>query len=674
MSETHTFKADISELMNLIINAFYSSKDVFLRELVSNASDALDKRRHADLLKQELDRSYEIKIETDEKEKMLTIQDNGIGMNREDLVNHLSTIAKSGTKEFIQQLKEKSDMIGQFGVGFYSAFLVADKVDVYTKKVDEPAYKWSSQADQVYSIEEIPDYESVGTRIVLYIKDDSTDFLKESVIRKIVGTHSQFITYPITLLVEKTYDVPLTDEEIAELESKKAEVEEIEETGEETKVEEIEETGKETKVEEIEDGEEEEAIKTKKETRKEWEKINGEKPLWYRKVGEPTKEEYYNLYKVISKDFQEPLFYRHFSTEGIFEFRGILYIPSHTPYNFLTDFSRDKRNVRLYVKKVLVLQQLEKDMMPDWMNFVTGVIDSSDMPLNVSREMLQQTKVLNAMKTQIKKQVMNMLNELVDNQELYVKFYEAFHKNLKLGIHEGDNNLLPFLRIACNEKDNIVTLDEYIDGHLQTDQKSIYYITGEDGDRSVFTKLYRDRNYSVLLFSEPIDEFMLQRITKYKDFDFVNISKEHTVPWEKEDEKAEDEESTKEFCEWFKKTLEDGSIDKVKISKTLTLETDTPCVVLSSKYGWTGNMEKLMKAQPLNDNSNMSFMKGRKIVELNANHPVIKKLIAGWRSEDEEAKTIQQTAQVVYQTSLISAGFPIENPIEYSRLVQTLLV
>jgi len=649
-SETHEFRADIAQLLDLIINAFYSSKDVFLRELISNASDAIDKRKHYDLTHQILDKQYKITITPNIEDNTLTIGDFGIGMSKDDLVNHLSTIAKSGTKEFIKQLSEKSDLIGQFGVGFYSAFLVADKVDVYSRKENEPVYKWSSTANQTFSIEEWgSDFkDDHGTEIVLHMKPDCLDYITETTLRKIVSTHSQFITYPIECLVEKEYEEDIPEEEL------------------------IEEEEEENKVVEVEDDEEKEEKtpsepkkKTRKVKRKEMEAINGEKPLWYQKSGEIEASQYENLYKVLSKDYQDPLYWRHFCTEGAFEFKGILYIPSHTPYNFMNDFTRDQRNVRLYVKKVLVLQNLPKDMMPDWMNFVAGVIDSSDMPLNVSREMLQQTKVLNAMKTQIKKQVMNMMNDLVDNEEKYNKFYEAFGKNIKLGIHEGEDALLTYLRIKCNTSDNVITLDQYVDS-AKEGQKSFYYITGEDGDKAVMTKIYKDRGYSVLLFDEPIDEFMLQRVTKYKDFDFVSIAKDHKTPWETEEEKTEEEDSEiKEFCEWFKDSLGDATVESVKISKSLVNPEESSCIVLSSKFGWTGNMEKLMAAQPLQQNKNMSWMKGKKLVELNLQHGLIQKL--------KTEKSVN-TAKLIYQSALITAGFPLDNPFEFSKLVQDVLV
>lgn len=637
----HNFQADISELLNLIINAFYSNREVFLRELLSNASDAIDKQRHHDLSQQIVDRQYEIKISRDMEGKKLIIEDTGIGMDEDDLVQHLSTIAKSGTKEFVKQLKEKSDLIGQFGVGFYSSFLVADHVDVYTRKGEGTSYKWHSDANQVYTIEVLDESLPCGTRIVLHLKEESYDFLKEDVIKRIVSAYSQFITYPISLYVEREYPV------------------EEEEQEEEGTV--------------VEEEEEKKQPPKKMEKRWEWLRINGEQPLWYKRPNEPTESEYFNLYKVLSKDVDEPLYYRHFVTEGSFEFRGILYIPKQTPYNFLTDFSRDKRNIRLYAKKVMILPQLEKHMMADWMNFVCGVIDSSDLPLNVSREMLQQTKVLNAMKAQIKKQTMTMIEDLAQDKDKYEKFYDVFRKNIKLGIHEGEEDLLKYIRVYCNTKTERISLDEYIENHCKPEQKSFYYMGGDDGDKSIFTKIYRDKGYSVLLFDEPIDEFMLTRVSRYKEKDFVNIGKDHEAPWEQKEEEQDIPEQQKEFCEWFQKSIRDVNVESVRFSKTLTDTNDPPCLILSSKYAWTGNMEKLMTSQPLNDNKQYVSLMKKKLIELNLHHPIIKAMIDSYK--DSEDQTVKR-AKLLYQAYLLHSGYTMDMDTaeEFTSLLDEMLL
>jgi molecular chaperone HtpG len=379
MKETKAFEANISELMHMIIHSFYSQQDVFLRELISNASDAIDRQRIQNLRDGKVNIEYEIKINPFYGNNALLIEDNGIGMSYDDLVEHLSTIATSGTKEFVKHLQDKSDLIGQFGVGFYSAFLVADKVEVITTK-DGRCWKWVSDANQYYTIEEIEDFTiAQGTRIILYLKEDCKSYLEEAALRRIIHQYSSFILYPIRLFIEK--EVSNT----------------VESKDEEDDTEIVEE-------EEIhEDQVKDENVTTEKVKIQEWEIINGERPIWYNKPQENTEEQYENLYKTLSKDWKKPLFWRHFQTEGNYEFKGILYIPSEVPFDMLGERNREKRSIKLYVKKVLILDELDKEMLPDWMNFVIGVIDSADLPLNVSREMLQQNKIVKALKTQLKK-------------------------------------------------------------------------------------------------------------------------------------------------------------------------------------------------------------------------------------------------------------------------------
>jgi molecular chaperone HtpG len=692
MVEKLEFQADISELMNLIIHAFYSNRDVFLREVISNASDALDKQRHADLLASKTNEIYRIRVSASPDAKQLLLEDTGVGMSKEDLVNNLSTIARSGTKQFIQSLQEKSEQIGQFGVGFYSVFLVADNVEVYTQKQDGTVYKWSSDAQQFYTLEEAPDTsfeQGHGTRIVLTLKEDAYEYLEEARLKGIITTHSSFITYPVELFTSKEIEVEVPAEDI---------VEEIEEEDEDngTKVEEVEvdeETKAETKVEE-------KKPKTEKKTVQEWTVVNGDKPVWSLAPADVQEAEYEALYKTLSKDYDGPLYHKHFRTEGAFEFRGILFIPKRAPFDMLGERQREKRRIRLYVKNVLVLDELEKEMLPDWMNFVVGVIDSPDLPLNVSREMLQETKVLKAMKGQLKKQILNMLTTLLDNEpEKYTTFYDAFQKNIKLGVHDGDESLLRFLKVPCtNNDDKPISFDDYVKAESKASEetetptrettsesveasaeasasseegtttsseaskpspKPIYYATSADAENAVFTKLYTSKGYRVLLFKEPLDEFMLQRVTKFGEHELINISKEHVVPWS-----DGTEEKREEFCAWVKETVADGGLEKVRISTSLTTERDAACYVVASKFGWTGNMEKIMMSQPLTDPKTMSWMKGKKIWELNANHPLVRKYQRLFE-EKAEASIIGPELCVLYRAALLSAGYPLDNPSEF---------
>jgi len=641
-SERLSFQADIRELMNLIIHAFYSNRDVFLREVISNASDANDKQRLQDLQNGKLDQTYEIRLQIDKDERKLVIEDDGIGMNREDLVNHLSTIARSGTKEFVRSIQEKSDQIGQFGVGFYSVYLVADRVQVITQKLNETVLKWESDADEYYTIDE---HDSVltnghGTRLCLFLKDDASDYLEESHIRRIITTHSSFITYPIRLWTTKEVDAPVSEEE------------EIVEDDDGTVV--VDEQEEEKKTE----------SKTEKQQIQEWETINGDRPIWYVSPSDVTDDDYKALYKTLSNDYEEPLIWRHFQTEGAFEFRGILFIPKRAPYDIMSDRSREKRKIRLYVKKVLVLNELDREMMPDWMNFVVGVIDSSDLPLNVSREMLQQTKVLRAMKSQLKKQVMTMLNEVVNEGDKYKTFYDGFQRNIKVGIHDGGGDeLLTFLRVHVNSfASDKISLDQYIE-RLDDGQKIIYYIAGTDCEQNPMVKLYLSKGYSVLFFNESIDEFMLQRLTKYKDYDLVNIVKDHETPWGSSTTANPDDEKLKAFCDFLKKTINDSSLDSVRVSTSLTEADQDPAFLFTSKFGWTGNMEKIMTSQPLNDSKSMFWMKGKKILEVNLRHPIIQSF---FDSQDPSQTT---RIHLFYQSCLLSAGFPLQDQTEFVQSV-----
>lgn len=657
--ETHTFQADISELMNLIIHAFYSNRDVFLREVISNASDALDKKRHFDLTNNKLDEVYRIRVSVVDDKKKLVIEDTGIGMSKTEVIQNLSTIARSGTKEFVKALGQKSDQIGQFGVGFYSVFLVADSVDVYTQKQGDNVLKWSSNAQESYTLEETDAFSfeyGHGTRLELYLKEDATEYSEEATLRRIIQTHSSFIPYPIELWVSKEIDDPDQEEKTETVVE-----EEIVDDDDGQVVEDVGDVDQEEK--------KEEAKEKKKKTVYEWEVLNKDKPIWYKSSSDVTEEEYSNLYKTLSKDYDGPLFYRHFQTEGAFEFRGIVYIPKRAPFDGFGDHQRQKRKIRLYVKNVLVLNELDKDMIPDWMNFVVGVIDSADLPLNVSREMLQQTKVLRALKTQLKKQILTMLSTLLDEKpDVYKDFYKEFQKNIKLGIHDGEDSLLRFLRISTTTPDKDVTLDEWVE-NFREEQKHIYYATGEDAGRSVLTQLYETKGYPVLLFKEPIDEFMLQRVTKYKDYELVNIAKEHEVPWSTS--VTETHENYDAFCTWVTEQLQDTTLEKTRVSTILAQATDGPSCVLSSKHGWTGSMEKIMKSQPLGDAKTMLWMKGKKIFELNTHHPLIKQCFQTYTTDKDQ---VRQKISLLYQASLLAAGFPLENTSQFLDTIASSLV
>ena len=641
----YSFQADIKELMNLIINSFYSSRDIFLRELLSNSSDAIEKQKYQDLKNGKLREDYKIKISFHKDNRILMITDNGVGMSKEDLIKNLSTIAKSGTKEFIRKFQEKKDsQIGQFGVGFFSSYLVADNVCIWSKTKECLKWnQWESDATDEFKMTELEEFQNDelttnGTILLLSMKDDAYEYLEEEKLISIIEKHSSFITYPIFLQVERKV-------------KKKMEVDN--EVVEEGRVDN----------EVVEEGRvDDEVIEETEEIVKEWKHINNEEALWYRDSRELIFDDYNKLYKVIKEPLGDCLFYRHFKTEGNYEFRGILFIPASIPSNFLNTQSREYRDIKLYVKKVLVLERLDKTMLPDWLNFVCGVIDCPDLPMNVSREMLQQSSILRVLRNQLKKQAINMLMDLQNDEVKYNTFYEYFHKNLKLGLHEGDEKLLTFLRFTLYGDDlKKWSLEKYISEKLQDGQKKIYYICNNE---TPLLYSYHSRGYSVIHFKDSIDEFMMQRLYKYKEYEFINIGKEHELPWDTGNIEKEEEE----FSNYLLKKLNSENVEKVKITSVF-LESDIGCIT-SSKFGMTGNMENLMKSQPLGGGN--QCIKGQQRLELNFNHPIVQKL-KEYYNNDRENNNVFQLIDTVYQCCLLNSGFQIEKPNEFSKQIVELL-
>ena len=622
MGETREFKTEVRQLLDLMIHSLYSNRDIFLRELVANAADAIDKARFESLTHPEMAKKWEIRITPDKKAKTLTISDNGIGMTQDEVVENIGTIAKSGTRAFLKLLEEQGskkeelpELIGQFGVGFYSAFMVAGEVVIVTKKAgsDAPAVRWSSRGEGEYELDSAEKSEP-GTEITLHLKEDAEQYLESWKLSGIIHKYSDFIEYPIVMPEVKV---------------------------------------NEDKTETVTDR-----------------VLNSQKAIWLRKPSEITEEEYKSFYSHLSNfGGTEYLKAIHLSAEGTSEFKALLFLPKQAPFNLLMP-DLQKRGLQLYVRRVFITDEC-KELIPDYLRFVAGVVDSSDLPLNVSREILQENPQLRRIEKAVVSRVLSELRKMLENErEAYAGFFREFGRILKEGIHTDYANAEKLKDLVMYESMNtepgkMITLEEYVTA-MPESQKEIYYITGEKREAvasSPALEYFRAQGYDVLFMTDPIDDWIMQQMFQYRKKNFKSIAKGDFEVEGAADMLKAAQEKFAGLVEFLKKALGD-KVGEVRFSARLT---DSPCCLITEGNALSPHLERLFKAM------HQEIPESKRILELNPKHPLIEAMFELSKQSDK-APELEMYAKVLFDQALLTEGSPLPDPAAFAREVTNLLL
>ena len=741
--EKFNFNVEVTRMMDIIINSLYTNKEVFIRELISNASDACDKARFLAVQNPDYlgdNKELKIIVETDRATKTFSITDTGVGMTKNDLVKNLGTIAKSGTTSFIEAISKGNalNLIGQFGVGFYSTYLVSNKVVVTSKHADDNQHVWVSTAGSSFTVSRDPRGNTLGrgTKITLYLKEDSVEFCETDTVKKNIKKYSEFIDYPIYMKINKTY----TEEEETDEYENETDTSAVNDTKKED------EEKKDNKTDDLEIKDEDE--EKKKETRKkktktvtkwkwDYELINENKPIWLRDKKEITKEEYVKFYKALTKDSEEPLAYDHGKLEGEVNFRYILFIPGKRPYDLYDNYYGKSSSLKLYVRRVLVSEQFE-DLMPRYLNFIKGVVDSDDLPLNVSRESLQQIKMIKVMSNKLVKASIQLMIKLAvekeedededdddeddeddeeneteakneteeakaenetkseDDEEddekeekeekkkdtKFNKFFENYGKNIKLGVIEdiqNRNKLAKLLRFySTHNIDELTSFDEYVK-RMKPKQEQIYFLAGEDKAAAAKSPLIQkilEKGGEVFILDDPIDEFCLQNLGEYEKKKLKNVAKGEFKLWEEDEElqKKKEKKIEKDFKPLIEwwKKLLGPKVENIIVSQRLT---DSPCIMVGTEHGYSASMERIQKAQAFaqQDKITAQFLYARKTLEINPNHPAIKALKDLVGTSDKVSEDVEDTAMLLFENAMLETGYSLPDPHAFGLRMEKVL-